>query len=181
MAINITFITPHLKLSGGTKVITKLASMLNTKGRFNVQMAVDRENYGDNGWIEESGDNISYNIVCKKDTDYEKTIFDSDIVINYADSNPYMPLPSNLRHVLLLQGFGTQQSDTEYKNLSYRYDAVIATSEWLADIAIRFGHTNVYKIPPGIDPQFKPVNVPKSGTVIGSLYHHAADKNINFH
>jgi glycosyltransferase involved in cell wall biosynthesis len=98
-------------------------------------------------------------------------------LINFADGNPFVPMPPNVQHVLLLQGFGTQNYEKECVNLLYPYDKVITTSRWLANIAGKFFNCPIFIVPPGIDAQFKPAKVLQRGFVIGGLYHEAPDKN----
>jgi glycosyltransferase involved in cell wall biosynthesis len=102
---------------------------------------------------------------------------DTDCVISYMDKAPEMEIPK-VKHVLYLQGFGSQNYDLECSNLAGQYDLVIATSSWLKRIAEEAGHAAMV-VPPGIDSFFKPVVVPRIGLVtLGTLYHASPDKNV---
>jgi glycosyltransferase involved in cell wall biosynthesis len=173
--MKICFLCPSTKLSGGVKVIFRLAAGLTAKG-VEVVVAVQKYNNKYLSWY--STGKPEFDIIEVPQPSYH-TLPDCHCLVNFGDGLPFSPLP-NIPHVLYLQGYGTQQYEKECLNLMYPYTAVITTSNWLADIVTKLGHANVTVIPPGIDPIFKPLAIPKCHVpAIGTLYHESPAKNFS--
>jgi glycosyltransferase involved in cell wall biosynthesis len=175
--MHICFISPHLRPSGGPKVILTLANLLQKKGH-RVTVAVKRLKDNQLAWLFPKAPNFEL-IQIRKVSKFclPET---ADVIINFMDGDAFGPMP-DVPHVLFIQGFGHSMYEREILNLIYPFNAVIATSHWLVDIAVKGGHTKIYLVPPGIDDKFKPLNYPKGigPKTIGSLYHIAPDKNMD--
>jgi glycosyltransferase involved in cell wall biosynthesis len=194
MSMHVCIVVPHTRVSGGTKVLFRLAQLLTAA---NVAVTVLAFDFSDILWIGKC------NFDVKKIDKISKYTVPSTCthLITYGDCLLFGPLP-DIPVILYLQGFGINY-ERECINLMYPYHAVIATSRWLADIAEdQFGHKNVQVIPPGIDPIFTPrkrmknisdlkidpywrwdiKQAKKTSTdnlpTIGCLYHHAGLKNM---
>lgn len=163
---------PHAKISGGTKVILTVADGLAKVG-IDTTVAFLKIN---DPLLWFNGGKYSFNVV-EANPFSKYTLPESDILLNFLDGEIYTTLNTK-KHVLFFQGFGTQNRQLEIQNLLYKYDAVIATTSWLADLAKRAGHQQIYIIPPGIDSIFQQKEKPRDGIIrIGSLYHSSPDKN----
>ena len=167
----IVIMSPHLRLSGGTRVLTSLAQGLGNRG-FEVVLCCNR--IGSTlSWLPKE---LSYEIK-NIGTDHMYGIPNCDVIIDYGDNNPYF-VKQGPKHILYLQGFGTQDKQ-EYVNLHYKYDGVISTSKWLHALSRRFGHTKTFIIAPGISEIFKPQPIQKNKhKIIGCLYHESPSKNL---
>jgi glycosyltransferase involved in cell wall biosynthesis len=199
MTLHIGIITPHTRVSGGTKVLFTLAHLLHAKG---IKTTVITKVVSDISWL-----SFVPEFEIKKVDSISKYTIPPDCthIVNYLDNDTFGPMP-DIPSILYLQGFGVHQYEKECINLMYPYSAVVATSKWLADIARnQFKHERVYTIPPGIDAQFTPQkrmqyldnldltpywhwqqkaqkheikNTDKMHTV-GCLFHHAPSKNLS--
>ena len=163
--MKIAFKTPHTKLSGGVKVIFDFANGLSSLG-FDVDVLSKK--MSQTGWYNKK---FNFNLIEHK----ELACYGYDYVLDYGDGEPFVPHDG--KHILFLQGFGTQNSLVEKTNLFYKYDWVVATSKWLCDLAVKCGQTHTSIIPPGIDEIFTPNNPKKKNITIGGLYHTSEMKN----
>jgi len=171
--MRIGFLCPHARISGGTKVIFTIADMLGQRG-YSVSVFLHKYQEKLIPWFRSDPHFKLYDLTTP-DEKYDPV----DILIHYADEK-HIGIPEASRHILFLQGFGSQRIVTEMDTIAKNYTAVIATSKWLSDIASKLGHTKVFTIPPGIDSAFRVQPVSKSPVVtIGTLYHPAPEKNIN--
>jgi glycosyltransferase involved in cell wall biosynthesis len=170
--MRVVFLTPHTKISGGVKVIFKLAQGLKAKG---VQVCVVAKKHNDKTmfWF---GD-VNFKIVEDRNPTYH-SLPECDILVNYGDGDPYLPLAPGTKQVLLLQNFNVHDSPIEKNNMLFPYDGVIAVSNWLAVIAKRSGQKKIYIISPGIDEAFVPIAGAVSKIpVVGTLHHSIVAKN----
>lgn len=172
--MKVCFLCPHTKVSGGVKVIFTLAHYLSKSGEFDVTVAPRKYNDKVLAWFD-------YDVNFKIEEfsfDHEHHFEDFDIVLNYLDGVSQIIKGPSTKHILFLQGFGTQNITRETKNLQFPFEAVITTSAWLHGIASSNGHLNTYIVPPGIDHKFKRVNVDKPRVpIIGGLFHNSPTKN----
>jgi glycosyltransferase involved in cell wall biosynthesis len=169
--IKVCFLCPHTKISGGVKVIFTLASFISADPDFHVVVSPKKYNDRLMTWFDRK---VNFEI-------REMQQFDGfDIIVDYLDGSPRMGKSSITKHVLFLQGFGTQDREKEKENLKYSYDGVIATSSWLYNLAKSFGHKKLFLAPPGVDEKFTRVALrqPKI-PIIGSLYHKSSQKNFS--
>jgi glycosyltransferase involved in cell wall biosynthesis len=172
--MRVVFLCPHSRISGGVKVIFKLALGLRKKG---IETFISLQKVGDRSvsWLEEPIPEDM--LVENKDPTYQ-TLPECDIVVNNGDGDPYLPLLPKTKQVLLLQNFGVHEAVTERNNILYPYDAVIAVSNWLLRVAKQCGHHKLFLVTPGIDSSFIPCKVPKSKIpVVGALHHSLPAKN----
>jgi glycosyltransferase involved in cell wall biosynthesis len=173
--MHITFLTPHTKSgSGGIKVIFRLAMGLKDAG-MDVAIVANKAG-GDFDFLLDKKLNLS---VTEVPVINYNTLPKTDCLIHFGDGQIYTALPTNVKNILYLQGFGTQNKVQETLNLMFPYDCVIATSSWLANLAAKF-HDNVFIVPPGVDSNFKTCAVPKFGNpVVGTLYHDSPEKGVS--
>jgi len=169
------FVTPHLNCSGGVKVILRLAEHLTYMKDVKKVYVLANRHKDYPYWA--SSTKFPFEIRHIPKVDKYSIPEDVTHLINFADGNPFNPLPPNMQHILLLQGFGTQQYERECVNLTYPYDKVITTSRWLANLASKFFNCKIFIVPPGIDAQFKPAKILQRRFIVGGLYHEAPDKN----
>jgi len=170
--MNIVFMTPHTRLSGGVKVIFRLANGLQRKGHKVTVIARKMASWPD--WLL---DKISFNLKKKSfvtDTDLPPK---THCVINFSDGTPFLPISKP--QILFLQGFGVHQYEKECVNLMYSYAGIIATSSWLAKIANGASGAKVHVVPPGVDDHFEPKQIKKSD-IVGAIYHNLPTKNTDF-
>lgn len=170
--MRVVFLTPHTKISGGVKVILKLAQGLKGKG---LQVCVVAKKHNDKTlfWFGAP----SFKIIEEKNPSYH-TLPECDVVVNYSDGDPYIPLYTGTKHVLLLQNFGVHDSPVEKNNLLFPFDGVITVSNWLAALARSCGQKKIFVIAPGVD-DFAPVPTAKSKVpIVGTLHHAIAAKNV---
>jgi glycosyltransferase involved in cell wall biosynthesis len=173
--MRVVFLCPHSRISGGVKVIFKLAQGLTKRG---VETFVSLKKFNDRNLSWFDGEIPEGMLIEDKNPSYH-TIPECDVIVNSGDGDPYLPLPTGVKHVLLLQNFGVHEVVTERNNILYPYDAVIGVSNWLAQLAKRCGHKKVFFVPPGIDNFFAPVPMHKPRVpVIGTLYHSIDAKNV---
>jgi len=171
--MRVVFLTPHTKISGGVKVIFKLAQGLKAKG---VQVCVVAKKHNDKAtlWFGQP----NFKILEDRNPSYH-SLPECDVLVNYGDGDPYLPLTSKTKQVLLLQNFGVHESATEKTNLLFPYDGVIVVANWLATIARNCRQSKIYIISPGVDDEFSPVAGAKAKIpIIGTLYHSIAAKNV---
>lgn len=171
--MRVVFLAPHTKVSGGVKVILRLAQGLKTKG---VQVCVVAKKYNDKTlfWFGPT----SFKILEDRDPSYH-TLPECDVLVNYCDGDPYLPLDPNTKQILLLQGFG-HDSSLEKNNLLFPYDGVVVVSKWLGTLARNCGQKKIFIISPGVDDIFSPVQAAKSKVpIIGTLHHSMASKNVS--
>lgn len=168
--MRVCILIPHTKISGGTRVLFGLAKALHYKG-------VDVSMCSMKGKAPIWAGPLPFDVTPIGEMN-KYTLPKCDVLIDFADNNPYVPMP-DVKHILYLQGFGTQDFNKEARNLLYKYDAVVATTNWLAKIASRAGQDLVYTIPPGIDPIFTDSGEEKTRNIItiGSLWHNSYAKN----
>ena len=199
MTKHICIITPHTRVSGGTKVLFTLAHLLHKNG---IQTTMITKVVSDISWLAF----IPEFEIKKVDSISKYTIPpDCTHIVTYEDNEMFGPMP-DIPTILYLQNFGIHQYEKECVSLMYPYTAVVAVSKWLANIAItQFKHKNVYIIPPGIDSKFilkkrmryledldldpywhwqtKAKNYKIKNTdnmqTIGCLFHHNPSKNIS--
>lgn len=173
--MKVVFLCPHSKISGGVKVIFKIAQGLAQSG---VDTTVAVKKYNDRTLFWFGPVKPAFKILEIPNPSYQ-TLPPADIIINYGDGDAFLPLPPGSKHVLFLQHFGVHNTETEKYNLLHKYDGVIVTTSWLAQVAARCGH-KVYVVPPAVDPIFKPVDAPLVHVpLVGSLYHPADFKNVS--
>lgn len=174
--MEILFFAPHLKISGGAKVIYSMAEEMIRRGH-TVKVALHKTS---SNFLWNSTENPKFEIV--KTPYFSKyTLPKADVMIHFGDGETFGNLP-DVPQVLYLQGFGTMNYTLESVNLMYPYAGVITTSKWLHSLARRSGHKKVYIAPPGIDKIFfdyNPVKFERNFTV-GCLYHESPSKNIDF-
>lgn len=179
--MKVLFTVPHLRPSGGVKVIYRLADLLINKGAKTAILAHKiKNNDASVGWLAKHTPRVK--IISKND--FNKV--DMSQVTHIVEFGDTIPLPNfyNAMHILYLQGYGTQNMQSENKNLRYNYDYVITTSRWLQHVSTGFGHKKVYVIHPGVDAMFNPIGVSKNYNLqqyftIGCLYHEAKDKGLS--
>ena len=128
---HIVFLAPHDKLSGGVKVIFRIANAL-AKRNIQTTVVVKKQTNPHMPWF------LPSKTVCKVQVASHPVIKyaipnDASCVIHYSDGSAYTPL-GNIPQLLLLQGFGTQQYLRECVHIAYPYGDVIATSRWLAEL-----------------------------------------------
>ena len=169
--MKISFISPHLNVCGGVRVILRLAQYLTRLGH-TVNVLANKTGAGA-FWLFPKPEfpilrvGSSYTEYIEKDT---------DVVVDFLDGDLH-PIPKKTKRVLFLQGYGTQDKDKEEENLSRDFDGVITTSKWLYDLVIHRKKRNVFIVPPGIDNIFKPKIAKKFYFHIGGLYHRSSSKN----
>jgi len=172
--MNVLMLCPHVRISGGVKVLFRLAEGLVKQG-INVRLAVNKYKHKNLLWYPHK--KLPFKITEMRglvDSDYNKY----DCVINYGDGPPLTNIST--KKVLFLQGLASQNKAAEIINLKNKYDMIITTSKWLHDVAKEIGHPNVQIVPPGIDSIFKPLNFEKNRVpVIGALFHRSPDKQFN--
>lgn len=173
--MRILFRTPHFGVSGGVKSILTISNGLMKRG-FNVSLMPDNQN-GSLGWLPFTNHVpiIPKNSMCSN----------FDLVFSYGDE-PECKHLSNIPSILFLQGYGTQSRSAEERNLKKKHKAVVCVSEWLCKVANKYGHTNVVKVPIGVDFPFfnttKRLVKTDQITRVGCLYHPAKLKNFDlFH
>lgn len=171
---HICLITPHTSVSGGVKVIFRLAQYLQ---KYNKRVTIAAHKHTDGKLLWLFKNKPDFPILKIPHISKHTLPKNIDCIINFGDGTPFVPLP-NIPHILYLQGFGTMNFAKECANLRYPYDVVITTSKWLADLAEKFGHKKLYILPPGIDPVFRPLPKLKGVPVVGCLYHEAPMKNV---
>jgi len=174
------FLTPHTKVSGGTKVIIRFAEYVNRISKDN-RVAIVAKKLNPTYWMcTPKLKEITCNLVVEKDA-RKKHLKNADVIVDYLDGDPEEVKDlkkDNAKHILLLQGYGTQNEEKENRNLSYPYDAVIATSSWLARLALKANHEKVFVIPPAVDEIFRPLPKLFSCQIpVGGLLHSSEDKN----
>jgi glycosyltransferase involved in cell wall biosynthesis len=167
-------LSPHNGISGGVKVIFKLATGLAQKG-VRVCVAINKQKTRGMTWYTHNP--IPFEILDIQKLDDEK-YNRFDYVVNYGDGPPLTHI--NTKKILFLQGF-VHNREVELTNLSNKYNKIITTSRWLYDIVTKIGHKNVDIVHPGIDEIFKPVvEKPKNRIpIIGTLFHPSPDKQFN--
>lgn len=171
--MRVVFLCPHTKISGGVKVIFKLAQGLKSKG---VQVCVCAKRFNDRTLFWFGPPN--FKILEDANPTYH-SIPECDVLVNYGDGDAFLPTSKTTKQVLLLQNFGVHDGLLEKSNLMFPYDGVIAVSSWLANLARNCGQKKIYIVSPGIDAVFTPSNEKKSKIpVIGTLHHSIAAKNV---
>lgn len=172
--MKILFLCPHTKVSGGTKVIFRMAEYLTKIGE-SVTVITQKLHSRNPPWI--GLENLPF-ALREINNPSKYNLPKVDVIIHYGDGTAFGPLP-NCPQVLFLQGFGTQDYAREAVNLLYKYNGVITTSNWLANLARRAGHKKVGVVHPGVDPIFTPTRMPRNYFHnIGCLYHDSPAKNI---
>ena len=176
--MKVLFTTPHTFVSGGTKVIFRYAAQLHDR---NIPCVVLSHKRISHGLVWFTRYKSKFEIIDgTKCRDYP--MHDVTHIVDFCDAPGILSNPFSVPHILLLQGFGGNQS-LEISNLKYRFKHVIAVSEWLKDIALKFSHKNITLIPPGVDSQFTDLGFKKDYDLkkycsIGCLFHEAPSKNI---
>lgn len=179
--MKIVFLCPHTRISGGVKVIFRLAAGLRT---LNHEITIIANKVKDPimGWHTSE---LAFKIMDGR-TVGDQAYNDADCVITFGDG----PNLTNITppKILFMQGLVLPDKDNENitdhtqqkSNLKYPYDMVIVTSQWLHDLMQSYGHKNIRIVPPGIDEIFTPIA--RSGNripVIGGLFHTSPDKQFN--
>jgi len=171
--MRVVFLCPHTKISGGVKVIFKLAQGLKSKG---AQVCVCTRRFNDRTlhWFGLP----NFKIIEDANPTYH-SLPECDVLVNYGDGDPFLPLRKTTKQVLLLQNFGVHDSQLEKTNMMFPYDGVVAVSSWLANIACSCGQKKIYIVSPGIDEIFVPSKYEKSKVpIVGTLHHSIAAKNV---
>lgn len=170
---NIVFFSPHMLLSGGTKVISRLAEGLKNRG-WDTCIVVDNP-IGNYEYV--LNRSIPLLITNRSIAKTNGILNNADVVINFCDGQMFKP--KNGRSILYLQGYGTMGAGAEKAGIEFKHDAIICTSQWLYQVAKIHGHKNVEIAHPGIDSVFfNAPTIPHYGMkVVGSLYHKAGLKN----
>lgn len=173
--MNLSFVAPHTGISGGVKVIFSFAQHLAKEHKHNVIILAKK--IGSLDWLLHLGKFEFKLVECPEINHY--TIPDStDVLFNFCDNDPFFPIGEKTKHVLFLQGFGSQQPVLERLSMQYKYDAVFATSAWLASLSKRCGQENIFVTPPGVDSNFSPKSIDPKRLVVGGLYHAAKEKGL---
>jgi len=171
--MNIVFLAPHCRISGGVKVIFRLAQGLVDRGH-SVTVLVRKYNPLQlQAWF-------SYDKVSIQQMDEYETIPQCDVVVNYGDGGSFLRIPPNAKHVLFLQNFGVHDLISEKIAILYPYHAIIVVSNWLAEICHSADTSNVFVVHPGVDQIFlEKHNEPVVGATanVGSLWHKEPWKN----
>lgn len=171
--MNIAFLSPHVKVSGGVKVILRLAKELGDRGH---KVSVCVYNYNPAQLPSFYKTNNSFEFV---NLEVKPIPADTELIINFGD-NIIDPRYKGIPTILFLQGFGTQNLEMEIKALVAKYSCIVATSPWLAKLAKAVGHKNIHIASPGVDEVFTPKEVrPTYLKNIGCLYHDHPSKNFS--
>lgn len=167
----ISFLCPHVKISGGVKVILRLAQEL---GKLGHKIYVCVYNYNPTHL---SSFYKTKNLFEFINLEVKPIPEDTELIINFGDNiidQKYVKTP----RALFLQGFGTQNPELELKALLSKYSLIITTSPWLARLAKVSEHKNIHIAPPGVDEIFTPRQVnPTYLKNVGCLYHEHPSKN----
>lgn len=170
--MRLAFLCPHSQVSGGVKVIFRLAEQLSKMSHQTVVVVMKHKN-PTMAWAGSLPPIIPVIDGSLITNEYYKAF---DAVVTYGDGPNLNEIPG--RKILFLQGLGTQEMYVETKNLIYPYDLVIATSMWLKNALKKFGHRRTFIVPPGIDPIFQPIKIARNNTpVVGGLWHKSKQKN----
>lgn len=178
--MHVIFTTPHLRISGGVKVILKVANGLARRG-VKTTLLVTKSKYKDLEWFdEEIVMDIEYLDLQKSKSDSLASA--ACIVEHFGNRN--LPHP-NIPRVLYLQGVIPQEEgkriNIDAVKIPKDYDLVVTTSSWLRDLVAKTTQVPTRIIPPGIDEAFSPRAVPSNRLLtLGTLHHPAADKNFKF-
>jgi len=172
--MKILMLCPHVRISGGVKVIFRIAEGL-VKHGIKVCLAVTKYKHKYLLWYPHNS--IPFPII-DMNTLSDKDYNNYDCIINYGDGPPLARFTN--KKVLFLQGLASQNKAAEVINLRNNYNMIITTSTWLHDIVKQIGHSNVRIVPPGIDTMFNPVprevnRVP----IIGVLFHSSPSKQFD--
>jgi len=171
--MNIVFLAPHCRISGGVKVIFRLAQGLVDRGHSVTVLVRKYSPLQLQTWF-------NFDKVSVQQMDEYETIPQCDVVVNYGDGGSFLRIPPRAKHVLFLQNFGVHDPICEKIAILYPYHAVITVSNWLADICRSAGTGSVFVVNPGIDQIFLDKRTePVIGGVanIGSLWHKESWKN----
>lgn len=176
--MRVIFLTPHLRISGGVKVICRFAHEL---AKLGIETAVlpRKEKHKDAEWVTYAPKfkKLSFN---ELDLDYVNS---STCVIHYQGSRIVEEF--TIPEVLFLQGFVSEDSNVHVEQDKLTIDReptlALTTAEWLSKIIKKQYNIQPVVVPPGVDEQFSPKGTPKSNILtIGSLYSKHRDKNFNF-
>lgn len=167
----IAFTAPHTNVSGGIKTICTLAQLASVD--YKTSVIFNQLQDPSLGWL---GGRASFNF-ARLQRGNITAYRDAACLIEFMDNA--IDLNINIPRILYMQGFTFTHK--EHANLKFQYKAVIATSKWLADLAVSYGHKQVVIIPPGIQDIFLHFGekINKGNLIIGSLYHRFALKNSN--
>ena len=167
----VSFLCPHTKISGGVKVILRLAQEL---GKLEHKVYVCVYKYTPTHLFSFYKTKNLFEFI---DLEVKPIPEDTELIINFGDNiidQKYVKTP----RALFLQGFGTQNPEVELKVLLSKYSLIITTSPWLARLAKTVGHKNIHIVPPGVDEIFSPKQVaPTYIKNVGCLYHDHPSKN----
>jgi glycosyltransferase involved in cell wall biosynthesis len=173
--MNVLMLCPHTRISGGVKVIFRIAAGLVHAG-INVQLAVYKNLEDYKQWYPYA--NLPFKIIEGQSLT-EKDHNKFDCVITYGDG----PLLTHVttKRVLFLQGFVCSPNKREILTLGTNYDLVITTSRWLYDVAKLVGHNHVKIVAPGIDETFKARSFRPTNRIpiVGTLFHKNPDKQFD--
>jgi len=175
--MKLVFMCPHTSVSGGVKVIFRFAHALRKQG-VDAVIAVRRITDANMPWLIDGA--AQQTPFAQASSPTHPWLASAACIVNFADGRIFPEL-HNKKQILLLQGFGTQHMPTEERNLKFPYTAVIATSKWLADVALKYGHKDITIIHPGIDGIFSPSLVTRDPhtILVGGLFHKSPMKNFN--
>lgn len=160
---------PHTNISGGVKTICTLAQMFSAY--YKTTVVFNRLFDPRLRWL---FNDEPYRFVATQ-RGSALTCAKVDCVVDFMDN--VIDTGINAPHVLFMQGYGN--TPTEFNNLNFPFKLIIATSQWLADVAVGRGHTNVVVIPPGIQDCFLSCGekIFHGHVIVGSLFHKFAVKN----
>jgi glycosyltransferase involved in cell wall biosynthesis len=167
-------ITPHTRVSGGVKVIFRIATGLMQRG---IKVRIIASKFIDQVMSWYAFERMPFKIVEAKHIS-SKEYNEADCIVTFGDGPGLVDV--TIPKILFLQGYGTQDKEKEIINLSKEYSMIITTSQWLHDLMKQIGHKNVHVISPGIDDIFMPIKRrPNRIPVIGGLFHQSPEKQFN--
>ena len=172
--MKILMLCPHVRISGGVKVIFRIAEGLMKNG-IKVCVAINKAKHKNLLWY-------PFKPLPFKITEIKgltaKDYNSYDCIVNYGDGPPLTHIAT--KKILFLQGLASTNKAAEVLNLQNNYNMIITTSKWLHDVAKQTGHSNVQIVPPGVDSIFKPVTREANRIpIIGGLFHSSPDKQFN--
>ena len=173
--MRVIFLTPHLRISGGVKVICRFAHELANLG---IETAVlpRKEKYKDMEWLSYTP---HFRLLSFKNLDLDY-VNSSTCVVHYQGSPAIEDF--TIPEVLLLQGFVSEDEkqlvSDDQMDIGRKPRLVITVSKWLKDLVLKKYDVPTEVIHPGVDAHFTHKAVAKSRMVtIGSLYSNHKGKN----
>jgi len=178
--MRVVLTTPHLRISGGVKVILTVANGLHKMGVHTTVIAT-KSKHTDLEWFL---DDVKFDLIYLENVQkHRKSISAANCMVEHYGCKK-LPAFSGPR-VLYFQGVPPceegQATNLRSVSIDPEYKHVITTSKWLENIVKDKVQVPTTVIPPGIDPIFVPQAVPHSKPLtIGTLYHPSKDKNFQF-